>query len=293
MTGDNGSEAPSERLAPVIPLFGARGASNDGGRSRASAARTTPPADPSPPSAEAEWHSTWAEESAAARRGPGPRHPAAAALPSDERRMPAGSSPEHGSDAGEGRGDRSSSVRLRALGRHSAPEPADADLLGDAREALVRKLRTKQLTCREARDVLRELGVPAEDRDAVIDEFEQRGYLDDTALAEHLVTSGAQRKGQGRVAISRTLAQRGIPAEIADEALSALEDDDAERALDYARSKISGLRRYDEDTAIRRLVGQLSRRGYGGGVAMNAARTAWRETQFGAGRGKVRFEKSD
>jgi regulatory protein len=126
-----------------------------------------------------------------------------------------------------------------------------------------------------------------------VHEFEQRGYLDDAALAEHLVTSGSQRKGQGRVAISRTLAQRGIPREVADEALSALEDDDAERALEYARSKVASLRRYDEDTAIRRLVGQLSRRGYGGSVAMNAARTAWRESPFGASRGRVRFEESD
>lgn len=156
---------------------------------------------------------------------------------------------------------------------------------------LVRKLRSKQLSCAEARTVLREAGVPAEDRDLVIDQFAQRGYLDDVSLAELLVTSGAQRKGQGRVAIARTLSQRGIPREVAEEALSVLDDDDAERALDYARSKVAGLRRFDEDTAIRRLVGQLSRRGYGGSVALTAARAAWRETQRGTGYGRVRFEE--
>ena len=222
-------------------------------------------------------------------RGPSSRHPAAAALsPADE--TPPGEDEPGASAAAR---EKSGRGRLRSIGPHSAADEREADPLGDAREALVRRLRTKQLTSREASEVLRGLGVASDDRDLIVDEFEQRGYLDDAALAEYLVTSGSERKGQGRVAISRTLAQRGIPREVADEALSALEDDDAERALEYARSKVPGLRRYDEDTAIRRLVGQLSRRGYGGGLAMNAARIAWRETPSGAARGRVRFEDSD
>ena len=40
-----------------------------------------------------------------------------------------------------------------------------------------------------------------------------------------------------------------------------------------------------------RLLGQLARRGYGGSVAMNAARTALREA--GSGRSGVRFVDSD
>ncbi|MGN8026123.1 regulatory protein RecX [Microbacterium sp. 22242] len=277
MRDGDGASSQDDRLAPVIPLFGARGGSA-AGATEAPAEKTSSPA--------AEWRSTWAEESAAARRGPGPRHPAAGALrPQADVALP--ERDDGGDEAEHGR------TRLRAVGRHSDQAPAAADPLGEAKEVLVRKLRTKQLTSREATDVLRGLGVAADDRDLIVAEFEQRRYLDDVALAEHLVTSGSDRKGQGRVAISRTLAQRGIPREIADEALSRLEDDDAERALDYARSKVAGLRRYDEDTAIRRLVGQLSRRGYGGSVALNAARTAWRETQPGAARGRVRFEDSD
>ncbi len=256
MHTEGGASSDDERLAPVIPLFGGRDSDADG-----------------------------------AHRGPSSRHPAAAALPPDAQMRPWQEQPA--TAGGEG-----GQARLRAFGRHSGIDrsPADRrnpDPLGDAREALVRKLRAKQLTSREASEALRGLGVAAADREAIVDEFESRGYLDDAALAAYLVTSGSERKGQGRVVISRTLAQRGIPREIADEALSALEDDDAERALEYARSKIPGLRRYDEDTAVRRLVGQLSRRGYGGSVAMNAARTAWRETPFGAARGRVRFEDSD
>lgn len=231
-----------------------------------------PSADPSQATAD-EWRSTWADESAAERRGPGPRHPAAAALRAVQ--------------AAESRVTRSGSVT-----GHDHDVTADGDGYAEASEYLVRRLRGRQLTSREARDALRAQGVPAEEREQIVTAFEERGYLDDANLAEHLVISGSQRKGQGRVAIARTLRERGIPPEVADEALSVLEDDDAERALEYARSKIAGLRRYDEDTAVRRLVGQLSRRGYGGSVAMNAARTAWRETQRGSGAGRVRFEES-
>lgn len=167
------------------------------------------------------------------------------------------------------------------------------DPIDDARTYLTRRLAAKQLSSREARNVLRDYGVPAEYREVLVEEFEERRYLDDSALAEQLVRTGSERKGQGRVVISRTLAQRGIAREVADEALSVLEDDDSERALEYARSKVAGLRRYDEDTAIRRLVGQLSRRGYGGGVAMNAARAAWREAPLGASRGRVRFDDGE
>lgn len=263
-----GASSDDERLAPVIPLFGGQGAGGP--------ARRTPAADRSAmPSTAEEWRSTWAEESAAERRGPGPRHPAAAALA-----------------AGDASAARSRRGGLRAIGSRDLDEAASEDPIADATDVLVRRLRGKQLSSREAGDVLREHGVPAELRDEIVAEFERRGYLDDASLAELLVTSGSERKGQGRVAISRTLSQRGIPREIADAALSILEDDDAERALEYARSKMSSLRRYDEDTAIRRLVGQLSRRGYGGSMALTAARTAWHEAQRGAGVGRVRFEES-
>lgn len=155
------------------------------------------------------------------------------------------------------------------------PVEPDADEVRQrAEEALVRKLRAKQLSVSEARSVLRENGLDRDAIEDVIDEFLRRSYLDDHTLASLLVTSGSERKGQGRIALSRSLAQRGIPRDIVDDALAELPDDDAERALEFARSKASGMSRLDYDTALRRLHGQLARRGYGGSVAMDAARTA-------------------
>ncbi|MGW9626895.1 regulatory protein RecX [Microbacterium sp. NPDC055521] len=184
----------------------------------------------------------------------------------------------------------------------AVPLESDADEIRQrAEEALVRKLRAKQLSVSEARSVLRENGLDRDAIDDVIDEFLRRSYLDDHTLASLLVTSGSERKGQGRIALARSLGQRGIPRDIVDDALAELPDDDAERALEFARSKASGMSRLDYDTALRRLHGQLARRGYGGSVAMNAARTALGEVGVrrattrpsGAHSSGVRFVDSD
>ena len=191
--------------------------------------------------------------------------------------------------------------RLRALRSEEAPEEGMPDpdaLRASAEDTLVRKLRSKSLSVSEARLVLRgfEDGghrLEASQVEDVIDDYSARGYLDDATLAWHLVTSGVERKGQGRVALSRSLAQRGIPRDVIDEALAELPDDDADRALEFARSKARAMSRLDEETALRRLVGQLARRGYNGSVAMRAAKTALTENGFGRPASGVRFVDSD
>ena len=93
-------------------------------------------------------------------------------------------------------------------------------------------------------------------------------------------------KGQGRQVIAQSLAKRGVPRDVADAALATLPDDDYERAIEFARGKARSLQSLDRDTALRRLTGQLARRGYGGSIAMTAARTALDEQASGS---SVRF----
>lgn len=186
------------------------------------------------------------------------------------------------------------------LGIEHEPQPVEPDadeIRARAEEVLVRKLRSKQLSVSEARTVLRENDLDRDSIQDVLDDFLRRGYLDDRTLATLLVTSGSERKGQGRIALSRSLARRGIPRDIIDDALEELPDDDDERALEYARGKAPGMSRLEYDTALRRLLGQLARRGYGGSEAMNAARTALSEagvgrTRSGSSSG-VRFVDSE
>nr|WP_236571179.1 regulatory protein RecX [Microbacterium hydrocarbonoxydans] len=207
------------------------------------------------------------------------------------------------SDRHPARGASRSAPRLRAIERTDEHDGAGhalsaAALREAAEEVLVRKLRTRSLSISEARLVLRGFErdggrLDSEQIEDVLDDFSRRGYLDDRVLAEQLITAGVERKGQGRVALSRALAQRGLARDVIDAALSELPDDDAARALEFARSKASSLARLDHDTALRRLVGQLARRGYNGAVAMSAAKAALGDVTRGRGTSGVRFVDSE
>lgn len=179
---------------------------------------------------------------------------------------------------GEQAPSRSGASHPRVGQERSASDAASEDLARlDAEKALLNRLRTRQLSEAEARRLLVERDL-AEDQIAdVIASFVARGYLDDARLAEQLAYAGAQKRGQGRRAIAQTMMQRGVPRDVADAALAEMPDDETERALEYARKKAPSLASVEPDAALRRLVGQLSRRGYGGSLAMDAAKTALAE----------------
>lgn len=291
----------SERIAPIIPLFGKRATEPETTSVRPSAAEAID-AEKIVPRRTGDaglWRSTWDGSSEPTPIGddrevgtPSDRHPARGAA---ARAAAAGESPAEKAPAEK------SAPRLRALRDLQAAldddpsEPARSpdEIRATAEESLLRKLRAKSLSISEARLVLRGHGLDAGQIDDVIDDFSRRHYLDDAVLAGLLVTSGVERKGQGRVALSRALSQRGLSRDVIDAALDELPDDDAERALDFARTKARSMSRLDNDTALRRLIGQLARRGYNGSVAMNAAKTALREVSSGGSSSGVRFVDSD
>ncbi len=165
----------------------------------------------------------------------------------------------------------------RVLGSEGADDADPEAMIAAAENSLLRKLRARSLSIREARAVLGAHVSDADAQQAVIDSFLERGYLDDAALAEQLIYSGMERKRQGRRAIAQTMMQRGISRDVADTALAELPDDDSDRALDFARSKARSLRSVERQAALRRLTGQLGRRGFPGGVALSAARQALEE----------------
>jgi regulatory protein len=150
-----------------------------------------------------------------------------------------------------------------------------------AERNLLKRLRMRQLSVVEARVLVAERDLGPDEVQSVLDDFLRRGYLDDAALAEQLIHIGVDRKGQGRQVIGQTLAKRGIPRDIADAALDALPDDEAERALEYARGKARSMAAIDPQAALRRLAGQLARRGYSSSAALAAARQALAEEHVG------------
>ncbi|RWR14201.1 RecX family transcriptional regulator [Microbacterium enclense] len=158
-------------------------------------------------------------------------------------------------------------------------EPESPDEIRDRSEAvLLRKLRGRSLSLAEARTTLRAVeGVDDVVIEEVVTKFVDLGYLDDEAFAEQLAMSAVERRGQGRRAVVQTLRKRGIPRDVADAAIAELPDDDAERALEFARSKARSVGGKDYDASLRRLAGQLARRGYSSSVSLEAARQALAE----------------
>lgn len=236
-------------LAPVTPLFPRGGAQ----RPHTAVPRPVPQREAAPFAGPGGWNDTWADD---------PRGGEAEAAGDD------------GYDGDDGHGD-----------GYDACGEIEREI---AEKTLLKKLRTRSLSVREARAVVAERGLDDAAIEGVIGAFLRMGYLDDAKLADQLIHAGVDRKGQGRTVIAQTLAKRGIPRGIADAALDALPDDDARRALEFARTKAGSMSGLDRDVALRRLSGQLARRGYGGSVALQAARTALDEVAQ-PGR-RVRFE---
>lgn len=266
--GEGGGDR--EWIAPVIPLFGGgadapqRKATDRGRGAAVEAEKASVPEDEPEGEEPLAWSSTWDSEpvvSIGSRRREDPTDDA------------------HTTGAGD-----------------TADTPDAGDVAEAAEKLLLKRLRGRSLSIREARDLLTREGVDNEAAEVIVAVFIARGYLDDAALAEQIVHVGLDRKGQGRLVIAQSLAKRGIPRDVADAALLALPDDDRERALEFARSKARALSTVDPDAALRRLTGQLARRGYGGSLAVDVAREALREAggsrRFGAptrGSSGVRF----
>ena len=153
----------------------------------------------------------------------------------------------------------------------------DADLVHDAQEALVRALARSPKSEHEAHEYLRtnfeDLG--ESDRHLIVDRMRDLGYLDDERLAAQLRDGRFARKQLSRTAMARELRAKGISSTVIDEALDELDrDDEYERALELARSRVARSRGVDYDTAFRRIHGYLARRGFGGEFATRAIRQA-------------------
>lgn len=186
----------------------------------------------------------------------------------------------HTTWTGEPRGavDAVEPVESASAARRGSVAVDRPDEVSDAREraerTLLKRLRGRSLSVREARDVLRDFELDESEVESLISAFTDNGYLDDSRLAEQLLDGALGRKAQGATAVAQTLARRGLDREVIDIAMASLPDDEAERALEFARQRARGMDGLEPAVALRRLHGQLARRGFGGSTAMTAARQA-------------------
>jgi regulatory protein len=179
--------------------------------------------------------------------------------------------------------------RERRSGRReetgSDPEP-DVPLQ-DIETVSMRALTRRGMSRWELGDLLARREYDMEAIEAELDRLQRVDLLDDAALAETVVRTKHERKGLGRGALARELAQRHIDPAVIDEAVSAIDDEDEQAmATELAVKRARQFSSLDATTAERRLTGYLMRRGYSSSIVREATRVALANHGRGSG---VRF----
>jgi regulatory protein len=164
------------------------------------------------------------------------------------------------------------------LDPNAVPGPPE-DELGDpesaARGLCLRALTGAPKTRQQLAELLAARGIPDDAAETVLDRFTEVGLIDDAAFARAWVSSRQAGRGLARRALSAELRAKGVDAEVAAEAVEAVDDEDErETARRLVDRKVGAMRRLDRVTATRRLMGMLARKGYSGGLAAAVVREA-------------------
>ena len=153
------------------------------------------------------------------------------------------------------------------------PADAPADPESVARAVCLRALTGAPKTRQQLAELLAKRDVPEDAAEAVLDRFTEVGLIDDAAFARAWVSSRQAGRGLARRALSAELRAKGVDAEVAAEAVEAVDEDDERAAARRLVERRAGaMRRLDRATATRRLMGMLARKGYNGGLAAAVVR---------------------
>lgn len=130
----------------------------------------------------------------------------------------------------------------------------------------------------ELRQTLLRKGFDEEMSEALLGKLDASGLIDDAAFAESWVRSRHNHKGLARKALVLELKRKGVDDEIAVEAAEEIDTEaEDERARDLVRKRLRTMITLDEQTATRRLVGMLARKGYPQGLAYSVVRDELRD----------------
>jgi regulatory protein len=130
----------------------------------------------------------------------------------------------------------------------------------------------------ELRQALRRKGFDDETNETLLGKLDKAGLVDDSEFAEQWVRSRHAHQGLARSALIMELKRKGIDSEIATQAASEVDrESEEQRARELVRKRLHSLGNVEEQTAIRRLLGVLARKGYPQGLAYNIVREELRE----------------
>lgn len=142
-----------------------------------------------------------------------------------------------------------------------------------ARQILRARLTDQPRTRAELAGSLAAQEVPEDVATRLLDRFTEVGLIDDAAYAQAWVRSRQAGRGLARRALAVELRRKGVPDEIAREALDEVDpDDEAEAARQLVRRKLRGTVGFTPQVRTRRLVAMLARKGHGAEVAYAVVR---------------------
>ncbi len=133
----------------------------------------------------------------------------------------------------------------------------------------IKHISYKQRTSKEVMDKLIKLEYTEHQIEDAIDKLNTMGFLDDVAYAEEFVDTRQQRYGRKRIFLE--LRKRGIPEQIAENALDDQLDVDAgyEIAMNLAQKKYAQCEGLEPQKAAARVQGMLLRKGYSYDIVKN------------------------
>lgn len=116
-------------------------------------------------------------------------------------------------------------------------------------------------------------GVPDDLAVEVLDRLEGYRYVDDAAFADAYVRSRHTGQRKGAAVIRFELARKGVPAEVAAQALEQVTaESEEENARALLARKVTATRGLDRAKRVNRLAGMLVRKGYRPGLAYQLVR---------------------
>ncbi|MDH6236617.1 regulatory protein RecX [Cryobacterium sp. CG_9.6] len=169
----------------------------------------------------------------------------------------------------------------------ASEQAALAEMLEHAEAMLLHRLRARSLSLVEAFSALKETDLNDGEAHDLIARFVELGYLDDVKLADQIIHTHHERKGQGRAGVETEMRRRKLDPSVMLDKLEELPDDEQERANEEAIKRIQQLSRFDNQTIDRRLTAFLQRKGYNFGVVREAVKAAM--DSRGGGSSGVRF----
>lgn len=140
------------------------------------------------------------------------------------------------------------------------PDSADA---ARARDIVLRQLAFAPRPRAVLAEKLRSKEIPDEVAGSVLDRYTDLGLIDDRSYAASYVTAKHRDRGLGRYALQAELRRQGVAEDDLRDAVADIDTEaEARRAAELVGKRIAAAMAAGPEAARRRLLGQLSRRGY-------------------------------